>query len=105
MLFDQFAPMTQAAIAGMGIALLPDYLAGPELADGRLVPVLGHSIAGTGAYWLVWPETRASYPPLAAFRSGSRRKSRNVSEKGLSSGIRSRRIAVSSGQTCIIQNA
>jgi DNA-binding transcriptional LysR family regulator len=69
MLFDQFAPMTQAAIAGLGVALLPDYLVGPELSEGRLVPLLQPSVAGTGAYWLVWPSVRASYPPLEAFRS------------------------------------
>jgi DNA-binding transcriptional LysR family regulator len=69
MLFDQFAPMTQAAIVGLGIALLPDYLAEVELAEKRLVPLLRPSVAGTGSYWLVWPTERASYPPLEAFRS------------------------------------
>jgi len=69
MLFDQFAPMTQAAISGLGIALLPDYLAASEIAEGRLLPVLERAVAGVGAYWLVWPEARANYPPLEAFRS------------------------------------
>lgn len=69
MLFDQFAPMTQAAIAGLGVALLPDYLAEPELEAGQLVPLLEPSVSGIGAYWLVWPSERASYPPLEAFRS------------------------------------
>ena len=69
MLFDQFAPMTQAAIAGLGLALLPDYLAASEIAEGRLVPVLERAVAGVGAYWLVWPNARANYPPLEAFRS------------------------------------
>ncbi|MGV6875795.1 LysR family transcriptional regulator [Pseudochelatococcus sp. B33] len=68
MLFDQFAPMTQSAIAGLGVALLPDYIAEPELADGRLVPLFT-PVTGTGAYWLVWPTARASYPPLEAFRN------------------------------------
>jgi DNA-binding transcriptional LysR family regulator len=69
MLFDQFATMTQAAIAGLGVALLPDYLAEPEIADGRLLPLFRRGVAGVGAYWLVWPQARANYPPLAAFRS------------------------------------
>jgi len=69
MLFDQFAPMTQAAIAGLGVALLPDYLAEPELAEGRLAPLLAHPVRGPGAYWLVWPDANASYPPLVAFRT------------------------------------
>jgi DNA-binding transcriptional LysR family regulator len=69
MLFDQFAPMTQAAIAGPGVALLPDYLAAPEISEGRLAPLFKPSIAGTGSYWLVWPNDRKNYPPLEAFRS------------------------------------
>ncbi|MDR5653795.1 LysR family transcriptional regulator [Ruixingdingia sedimenti] len=68
MLFDQFAPMTQAAVHGLGVALLPDFLAEPELAEGRLVPAFGPAFGGVGSYWLVWPEARATYPPLAAFR-------------------------------------
>ncbi len=69
MLFDQFATMTQVAIAGLGVALLPDYLAEIEINEGRLVPVLRPSITGSGTYWLVWPEARAHYPPLEAFRT------------------------------------
>jgi LysR family glycine cleavage system transcriptional activator len=69
MLFDQFAPMIQAAISGLGIALLPDYLARIEIEEGRLLPILKPAVAGSGSYWLAWPETRADYPPLDAFRS------------------------------------
>ncbi|UWM84863.1 LysR family transcriptional regulator [Rhizobium sp. SRDI969] len=69
MLFDQFATMTQAAISGLGVALLPDYLADSEIAEGRLVPVLERSVPGPGSYWLVWPQSRANYPPLEAFRA------------------------------------
>ncbi len=74
MLFDQFATMTQAAISGLGIALLPDYLADVEVSAGRLMPVLKRSVAGSGAYWLVWPASRADYPPLEAFRSWLKRE-------------------------------
>jgi LysR family transcriptional regulator, glycine cleavage system transcriptional activator len=69
MLFDQFATMTQAAIAGLGVALLPDYLADPEIDEGRLVPLFKRGVAGVGSYWLVWPKGCASYPPLEAFRA------------------------------------
>lgn len=68
MLFDQFATMTQSAIAGLGVALLPDYLADIEIEEGRLVPLFKRGIATGGAYWLVWPLSRPDYPPLAAFR-------------------------------------
>lgn len=68
MLFDQFAPMTQAAIHGLGVALLPEFLADPEIAEGRLRPIGPGRVSGGGSYWLVWPEARAAYPPLMAFR-------------------------------------
>jgi DNA-binding transcriptional LysR family regulator len=69
MLFDQFATMTQAAIAGLGVALLPDYLANDEIEEGRLLPLLKPSIPGSGTYWLAWPQSRANYPPLVSFRA------------------------------------
>lgn len=69
MLFDQFAPMIQAAIYGMGVALLPEFLAKAELADGRLVDAWGGAVPGAGSYYLVWPAASEAYPPLAAFRT------------------------------------
>lgn len=68
MIFDQFAPMIQAAIYGMGIALLPEFLAQTELAEGRLAGAWGEPVVGDGSYFLVWPKVGASYPPLQAFR-------------------------------------
>jgi LysR family glycine cleavage system transcriptional activator len=68
MRFDQFSMMIQAAIAGLGVAILPAYLAETEIAEGRLAPLLTPGIPGRGAYWLAWPEAREGYPPLARFR-------------------------------------
>lgn len=68
MLFDQFGQMIQAAIYGMGVALLPEYLARAELAGGRLAAAWGGAIPARGAYYLVWPHSAATYPPLLAFR-------------------------------------
>ena len=68
MLMDQFSMMIQAAISGLGIALLPDYLARAEIDAGRLIPVLRPGIPARGAYWLAWPEEKESYGPLIRFR-------------------------------------
>ncbi len=68
MLFDQFATMQQAVLAGLGAALLPDWLVGADLAAGRLSAPAGTRPARLGAYFLIWPESLAEYPPLAAFR-------------------------------------
>lgn len=68
MLFDQFAPLIEAAVHGLGVALVPDFLVRPELAEGRLV-AFAAAKPGVGAYYLVWPRGREWYPPLQAFRA------------------------------------
>lgn len=68
MQFDLFSMMIQAAIAGLGVALLPAYIAETEETEGRLLPLFRPGVPGRGAYWLAWPEARSPYPPLVAFR-------------------------------------
>lgn len=68
MMFDQFATMREAAIHGLGVALLPTFLIERDLAEGRLVPACGGPVPGQGAYWLVWPKDRADRAALVAFR-------------------------------------
>lgn len=68
MVVDQFAMMIQAAISGLGVALLPDYLAEIEFQEGRLIPVFNRAVPVSGAYWLIWPEQNAQDPALDAFR-------------------------------------
>jgi LysR family transcriptional regulator, glycine cleavage system transcriptional activator len=68
MVVDQFSMAIQAAISGLGVALLPDYLASLEMQEGRLAPLGQVSVPGDGAYWLAWPERSDRLAPLAAFR-------------------------------------
>jgi DNA-binding transcriptional LysR family regulator len=68
MVFDQFSTMSQAAIHRLGIALLPTFLAEPEIEAGRLVVAWGAPQRSTGSYWLVWPRNRPARPALASFR-------------------------------------
>lgn len=67
-MYDQFSTITQAALHGLGVALMPDYLVEEELATGKLVALCGPAIEARGAYWLVWPQGRARSPSLVAFR-------------------------------------
>lgn len=71
MLLDQFALVAQAAAAGLGIALLPEFLIQDELNRGDLVPALDipTSADSMEGYYLAWPSSRAGYPPLEQFRS------------------------------------
>lgn len=67
-MYDQFSTITQAALHGLGVALMPDYLVEEEVATGRLVALCGPAVEARGAYWLVWPQARARDASLAAFR-------------------------------------
>src|SRR5690606_21527558 len=69
MLADQYELLAQAAVAGLGVALLPVFLFEAELARGALVRACGEPRASEGGYHLLWPAARAAYPPLAAFRA------------------------------------
>ena len=68
MVFDQFATMAQAAVHGLGVALLPLFLIEAELTAGRLVPAWPHEGHGLGSYYLVWPRDVPDRAPLVAFR-------------------------------------
>lgn len=67
MMFDQFATMAQAAIHGLGIALLPTFVAEPYLREGQLALASTQTTQSIGSYYLVWPEDRPTPPALAAF--------------------------------------
>lgn len=67
-IYDQFATITQAARHGLGVALLPDYLAEQDLATGRLCTVWGGPTPSPGAYYLVWPVEKSRDSALTKFR-------------------------------------
>ena len=65
---DQFSTILQAALHGLGVALVPDYLVEPDLAAGRLVSAWGGPVESAGAYHLVWPEEKSQDQALMKFR-------------------------------------
>ncbi len=67
--FDQFATMLKAASFGIGVALMPRYLVDQDLREGKLATLANTEMTNSGAYFLVWPESHADYPPLQAFRA------------------------------------
>src|SRR6056297_883045 len=67
-IYDQFSTITQAALHGLGVALLPDYLAEQDLATGRLVRAWGGPTQSPGAYHLVWPVEKSRDAALVKFR-------------------------------------
>lgn len=67
-LHDQFATISQAALHGLGVALLPQYVVEQDLATGRLVAAYPDAVETVGAYFLVWPRARGGDPSLRTFR-------------------------------------
>lgn len=69
MMFDQFSTMAQAAIHGLGVALLPTFFAEPYLRDGQLMLASAQTTQSIGNYYLVWPEGRGETGALQSFRT------------------------------------
>ncbi len=67
-IYDQFSTITQAALHGLGVALLPEYLAKGDIAAGRLVIAWGDPTPSPGAYHLVWPDAKTGDGALTKFR-------------------------------------
>lgn len=68
MVFDQFSTMAQAAIHGLGVALLPTFFADPYLRDGQLALASRQTTQSIGSYYLVWPEGERESAALLSFR-------------------------------------
>lgn len=61
------AEVTLAALlAGAGLALSPDFIVGPAIAAGRLVPLLTDYDNPFGAIYAVWPHNRNLAPKVRA---------------------------------------
>lgn len=65
--FDQFNMIIEAAIIGLGFALLPKYLIEGELNSGRLRIVLNRPMTTDNNYYLVSPEGKADDRVAKAF--------------------------------------
>lgn len=66
--FEQFHMVIQAAIAGLGLAVLPRFLIQDEIASGRLVVAIDRPVRSEHAYYLVHPERKADLHRVTAFR-------------------------------------
>lgn len=57
----------QAAVSGMGIALLPDYVTTDDLKAGRLLRVASDPYVSPKAYYFICPEERRDGPAMQTF--------------------------------------
>jgi len=65
--FEQFSIATNAAIAGLGVALLPRFLIKNELQRGELQIICNKPLLTDNGYYLVIPNDKLSYSPVLAF--------------------------------------
>lgn len=68
--FEHFYMVIQAALAGLGIAVVPRILIIEELRAGRLVEPSTHPALTTEAYYLVHPEKKRASQKLSPSRIG-----------------------------------
>jgi LysR family glycine cleavage system transcriptional activator len=66
--FEQFEMIIQAAVSGVGIAMVPRFMIAQELAAGSLVIPFDHAMASAESYYLVYAERKLSLPAVTAFR-------------------------------------
>jgi len=66
--FDHFDMVASAAVAGLGVALVPEMLVQSELGDGRLVLASDRRLAGAAPYGLIFPERSLAVAGFARFR-------------------------------------
>lgn len=68
--FEHHSMVLQACLAGLGVALLPEFVVADALWAGTLVEAVTNARHDTGkSYWLVYPSARAQLPALLAFRT------------------------------------
>jgi LysR family transcriptional regulator, glycine cleavage system transcriptional activator len=65
---EQFNLLIAAAVAGVGVALIPTYLIEQELAEGQLVALSPISMQTDRSYYVVTPTIQADAPLSATFR-------------------------------------
>lgn len=66
--YDLWLLSCEAALAGLGVALLPPELVTDDVAAGRLIRLSTTEIARGSSYWLAWRETETDTLALKAFR-------------------------------------
>jgi len=67
--FEQLNMVIQAAMVGMGVALMPKFLVETELSLGQLHVPFPFAVKSPQAYYLAYPEKNASKPAVIKFRN------------------------------------
>lgn len=77
--YESFTLILSAAMAGLGVAIMPSLLIERELAQGTLVSPFGPKLRSPTSYYLVYPPANVKLPALQTFRSWLLRQTREAS--------------------------
>ncbi len=69
--FEHFSMCIEAAISGLGIALMPHFLVAEDIRSGRLCVPHPRAIHTELAYFLIYPRSKSALPTVRAFRDWS----------------------------------
>jgi DNA-binding transcriptional LysR family regulator len=64
---DNQVLVTEAAAAGLGVALVRERLAANDLRSGRVVPILDRAVPAEYSYWAVWSASSPKLTLISAF--------------------------------------
>lgn len=68
LMFENFQMLIQAAIAGLGIALIPEFMILPDLKAGRLIQIHSRSIRSKSRYFMAIPNEKMQDEKIIKFR-------------------------------------
>ena len=66
--FDQYGPVIEATLSGLGVAVIPSFIIESHLKAGELVALFDVSISSRYAYYIVYPEAKRSWKSIKSFR-------------------------------------
>lgn len=66
-MYDQLSTIKQAALHGLGVALLPEYLVQRYIAAGRIAAAWGGPTPTPGPYCVVWSASKVKDGALTKF--------------------------------------
>ena len=78
--YELYSMAAEAALQGMGIALIPRVLVEDELQRGALIQIARHDYLSDRSYYLIYPEHKSGHAPLAAFRAWLEAQARDYRE-------------------------